>query len=246
MKQNLNRKVCGEFPEFCYKVYDCEDYAKQLINNGIFRLYCRCYYQNIEDLSRCDSTEGFGHTSEPGIYPVGLVSPNPNEKTIWAKEYGYQEHHVEYGNKTYYFCTSLPDANFDYIKERFGKYIVKIDNPKKLAEDINEYLINLGKKYLIQGCKVVYNKGQKLEKKLTDNERLDLAYTQKPKSYSSECEFRFVALGLEKPCEQECEHFDGQSERTELMCAYIEVNLGRQLSYMNLLNSQNIPIGDMA
>ena len=73
----MDKKVCGEFPEFCYKAFKCEDYAKQFIYSGIFRLNCLLYCRNMEDVSRRDPTEGKGYTKEPGTVTVGWVSPNP-------------------------------------------------------------------------------------------------------------------------------------------------------------------------
>lgn len=193
--KELKNNICGEFPDFCYKTYDCEDYANQFVFSGKFRLGCLGYYRNIEDIFRCDQTEGFGCTREPGEFSVGWVSSNPKEKTIWAIEKGHQEHHSELGNKIYCFSTYLPEVRFGHIL-KMGNYIVKINNPRKLAEDINEYLLHLKKRFLIVGCRVVYNKGQKLEEKLTDNERLDLAYKQKPEKFSPECEFRIIAIAM--------------------------------------------------
>lgn len=229
----MGKKVCGEFPEFCYKAYNNKDHAKQFIYKGIFRLNCRYYCRNMEDASRRDPTEGVGLTKEPGIVTVGWVSPNPAEKTIWTKENSYQEHHIELGNAIFCLCTCLREVNLDYMKERFGKYIVKINNPRKLAEDINEYFISKRQRFLIEGCKVVYNKGQKLNRKLTNNERLDMSYKQKPESFSPDQEFRIVAIKFrelsEQPCELKCKYLSGQLEPE---CKFIEVNLGKQLNYL--------------
>ncbi len=121
------------------------------------------------------------------------------------------------------------------MKKTFGKYIVKINDPKKLAEDINDYFIRTGQKIKIEGCMAVYNKGQKLEKKLTDNERLDMAYKQKPESFSLEREFRIVAIKFGEPCKEECKYLSGQFEQVEPDCKFIEVNLGRQLDYLSFV-----------
>jgi hypothetical protein len=188
----------------------------------------------MEDAPRCDPTEGRAHTIEPDIVTVAWVSRNPSDKTIVTREQGYQEHHPEYGNGLFCFCTSLPDVNLDHMKESFGKYIVKINEPRKLAEDINEYFIRNGQRFLIVGCSVVYNKGQKLDKKLTNNERLDLAYKQKPEKFWPDYEFRIVAIKFGDPCNLECEFLDGQ---LDMKCKYIEVNLGKKMDYLSLVNT---------
>jgi len=228
-------KVCGEFPNSCYKVFKCKKYAEDFMHRGTFRMGCQLSYKAIEDESRRDPTEGRGCTKEPGIVTIGWVSPNPTEKTIWTREQGYQEHDTELGNAKFCFCTCLPDVNLDYMKERFGRYIVKINDPRKLAEDINDYFISTGQKFLIEGCRVVYNKGQKLDRKLTRNERVDMSYKQKPENFSLDHEFRIVAFKLGEICPDECKFLSGQFEPK---CkSYEEVNLGKQLNYTQLFES---------
>ncbi len=121
------------------------------------------------------------------------------------------------------------------MKDKFGIYIVKIDDPRKLAETINDYFISKGQNFLIVGCRVIYNKGQKLERKLTDNERLDMAYKQKPESFSLEREFRIIAIRFGEPCKEECKFISGQFEQFEPDCKFIEVSLGRQLDYLSFV-----------
>jgi len=229
----MKKKVCGEFPDFCYKAFKCEEHAKQFLESGTFRMGRLLSYREIEDESRRDPTEGCGHTKEPGIVTVGWVSPDPAEKTIWTREQGYQEHGIELGNAKFCFCTCLPEANRAHMLENFGKYIVKINDPQKLAEDINDYFFSVGQRFQIVGCKVVYNKGQKLDKKLTNNERFVLSYKQKPESFSPDCEFRIVAIKFrkssEQPCELKCKYLSGQFEP----CRFIVVNLNKPLNYLS-------------
>jgi len=224
------RDVCGEFPEFCYKAFACEEYAEQFMEAGIFRMGCPFYYKAIEDQSRRDTTEGTGHTLEPGLVRVGWVSSDPEEKTIWTRKQGYQEHYIEQGNPKFCFCTSLPDTNLDYMKKQFGRYIVKIGEPRKLAEEINDYFFDQKQKNLIVGCRVSYNKGQKLHRELSDNERFELPYKQKPESFETEREFRIVAIKLSEVCDSKCKFLDGDAE---LECKFVEVNLGKQLSCLS-------------
>ena len=229
----MNKKeVCGEFPDFCYKGFDLVKYAEQFMNNGTFRMGCLRSYRKIEDESRRDPTEGSGHTKEPGIVTVGYFSPNPAEKTIWTREKGYQEHHIEAGNQIFCFCTCSQEVNLNYMSKRF-KYVVKINNPKKFAEDINDYFFNNGQNFLIWGCKVVYNKGQKLEKQLATNERLDLPYKQKDEKFHDDCEFRIVAIKRSGTCASECKFLDGEVEPE---CKSVEVDLGKKLNYLSLVN----------
>jgi hypothetical protein len=233
----MKKIVCGEFPEFCYKAFECEDYAKQFIDSGIFRLNCRYHCRNMEDQFRRDSTEGSGTTKEPGIVTKGWISPNPAERTIWTKEAGYVEHHSELaGNGVFLFCTSLPYVSLDHMRESFGKYIVKINNPRRLAEDINNYFVSIGQRFLVEGCRVIYNKGHKLQRELSANERADLSYKQKEfKEFHEDCEFRIVAIKLGEPCKEECKYLSGQFEQVEADCKFIEVRLDKSLNYARFI-----------
>ncbi len=228
----MEKKVYGEFPEFCYKVYNNEDYAKQFIECGNFLMGCIRSYKYIEDQARRDPTEGSGLTKEPGIVTSYGISPNPEEKTICVKEYGYQEHHTELSNTKFCFCTSLPDVDLAYMKKQFGRFIVKVKEPRQLAEDIDEYFIGNGEKFRIEGWRVDYNKGQKLERELTNNERVDLSYKQKPESFYLDCEFRIVAIRLGEVCTKPCIFLD-EDEEVEPECKSIEINLGKKLSYLS-------------
>ena len=227
----MEKKVFGEFPEFCYKAYNNENYAKQFIDCGNFLMGCINSYRYIEDQSRRDPTEGNGLTKEPGIVTSYGISPNPEEKTILKREFGYQEHHTELSNTRFCFCTCLPDVDFEYMKKQFGRFIVKIEKPRKLAEDINDYFISSGQKFLrIEGRRVVYNKGQKQERELTNNERVDLSYKQKPESFRLDCEFRIIAIG--KICGKECKFLSGQFEQFDPECKSMKVVMNKPLKYL--------------
>lgn len=230
----MKKEIFGEFPEFCYKAYNKEDYAKQFIDRGNFLMGCIHSYKYIEDQSRRDPTEGSGLTEEPGLVTVGLFSQNHTEKPIWTRMHGYQKHHTELSNAKFCFCTCLPDVDLAYVKKQFGRFIVKIKEPRQLAEDIKDYFISSGKKFLrIEGRRVVYNKGQKQERKLTNNERMDLSYKQKPENYRLDCEFRIIAIG--EPCQEECKFLSVQFEQVVPDCKFIEVNLNKSLKYAQLI-----------
>ena len=228
------RDVCGEFPEFCYRAFKCEEYAKQFVENGIFRMGCILSYRASEDQSRRDTTEGTGHTIEPGIVTYHGFSKDLKDKPVVQRKLGYQHHTFEQSNRTYCFCTSLPRVDFGHMKCSFGKYIVKITDPRKLAEDINDFFWDQQRKFLIEGCYVVYNKGQELDRKLEDNERLDLAYMQKPQSFESDCEFRIVSIGLGDVYNSGCK-FLYEDWGAEPACKFIDVNLERALDYVCLV-----------
>ena len=232
----MSGKVCGEFPEYCYKAFECKEYAESFMNKGVFRMGCQHSYKAIEDEQRCDGTEGIGLTKEFGPITLFGFSSNRNEKPIYRQEMGYQEHHIESCNARFCFCTCLPEVNREHMEKSFGEYIIKINDPRKLTEDINGYFIKTGQKISIVGFRVIYNKGQKLDYELTDNERAELPYKQKPKDFIDDCEFRIVAE-LKKVCTGECKFLSEEFEQVDPECKFVEVNLGKQLNYTQLCES---------
>jgi len=226
--------VCGKFPEYCYKAFECEEHAKDFIDQGTFRMGCQLSYTAMENEQLRDSTEGKGLTKEWG--PVTFVgfSQDRNEEPIYMQKMAYQENHIESGNAKFCFCTCLPSVQREHIKENIGKYIVKINNPRKLAENINDYFFRDKQKVLVVGYFVVYNKGEKLGVKLGVNERLDLAYMQKPESFSLDCEFRIVAIKLGEVCNGECKFLSGGLDQDDPTCNHITIELGKGLDYTQL------------
>lgn len=234
-------KVCGEFPEFCYKGFDCEEHAKLFIEQGTFRMGCLLSYGEIQDKKRCDPTEGTGCIKTPGIVTSVWFSKNPAEKPIVMREWGHVEHTPTHSNAKFCLCMSLPDVDLGHMKNTFGNYVIKINDPRQLAEDIDDFYISKGPRILIGGCRVVYNKGQTLDAELPDNEMLDLSYKQKPEHFSADREFRIVAIKFGEPCPNECHFLDGQFEQVAPECRFknsgtfsrgLVVTLGKPLNYV--------------
>ncbi|MBW8000573.1 MAG: hypothetical protein FVQ80_00945 [Planctomycetes bacterium] len=220
-------KVCGEFPEFCYRAFECKEYAEDFMDRGTFRMGCQLGYKTMENEARCDPTEGSGLIKVLAIVTSYSFSNDSTEEPICSQEMGYREESSKQCNPKFCFCTSLPEVDRNHMKT-FGKYIVKINNPRKLAEDINDYFTNNEEgKFLIVGCYITYNKGQKVDRPHLKNEILDMSYKQKPESFSDDREFRIVALKLSESCIDECKFLSGTDE---LKCIRKTVNLEKPLN----------------
>ena len=230
-------KVCGEFPEYCYRAFECKEHAESFMNKGVFRMGCQLSYKAIENERLRDATEGSVSIRVPGIVTSYGFSQDRAEEPICLQKMGHREESGGSGNPRFCFCTSLPDVDHNHMKT-LGKYIVKINDPRKLAEDINNYFANNEKgKFSIEGMDIVYNKGQESDRQLTNNEKADLAYKQKPECFSPNCEFRIVAIKLGELCKEECKYLSGQFEQVEPDCKFIEVNLEKPLDYTQLCES---------
>ena len=111
-----------------------------------------------------------------------------------------------------------------HISNEFGKYIVRISNPRKLAEDITSFLENMPHKFAggIEGLTVKYNKGHIFDKDMGNIERTALSYSQKPEKFSPDNEFRFVSIIMDRPSIQYNED-------------YLYINIGNKLEYAEII-----------
>lgn len=99
------------FPHVLYRGFTQLSYALDFIQSGRFRLGRLDVYQDIEDISRSDNSEGMGH----------FVSPDGASM------------HFELGNPTYLFCCSVGDVDIAFLRRRMGPFIVRITQPNQLT-----------------------------------------------------------------------------------------------------------------
>ena len=162
-------KLIGEYPDTLFCSFDCLDYAQQFLT-GSMRFGTVIGYRRIEDEGRRDTTEGVGHYTTNG----------KNTK-------------IQFCSNVFYTLCCHRDLN-SAIDTNHGKYIVEIDNPLYLAEELTKSLRELKLKHFggIEGVVIEYNKGKEKNKKSDSHQKSRLTYCQKPSKYSSENEFRFV------------------------------------------------------
>lgn len=161
----------GCYPKTVYRVFDKLEYATDFLN-GRFRFSRIQNYKNIEDALRRDDSEGESHVVYNGL-----------------------SHHSSFASNLVYilcFHKTLKAAR----QSKFGKIIVKIKNPKKLAAKITAWLEEQPYQYIggIEGINIEYTYGQEVDTKPESTERARLIYAQKPSYFSDENEFRFVFI----------------------------------------------------
>ena len=164
-------KAHGEYPKILYKSFDTLEFAQQFLS-GYIRFGNVLEYKEIEDENRRDITEGTGHYSTNG----------KDTKIMFAS------------NVCYALCCHKDIMSA--LKSKHGKYIVEISNPLHLAEELTSSLSNLTSKHFggIEGVHIDYNKGEEKANKLVSHTSSRLTYSQKPKRFLHENEFRFVFI----------------------------------------------------
>jgi hypothetical protein len=188
--------VCGNFPSKLFRFFDKIEYAESFLA-GHIRCLRNHHYQAIECKNRRDQNEGSGFYLKEGLVTSVLVSPNLEEVAECRKETGNVKHHVSFGNAVFLLCTSGPDADLAALRAKFGKYVVEINEPEKLAHDIDSELKKLGQRFLIDGQNVSYTRGGVFPSDSNETLLTDLAYKQKDPRFSDEQEFRFCLIGMD-------------------------------------------------
>ena len=170
------------FQHVLYRGFTQLSYALDFIQSGRFRLGRLDVYQDIEDISRSDNSEGMGH----------FVSPDGASM------------HFELGNPTYLFCCSVGDVDIAFLRRRMGPFIVRITQPNQLTLLIDDFLKEKQIKTFggIKGTQVQYNKGQIVRDELNAANRAFLSLSQKHQCFAEEHEYRFYAIiNIECPIE---------------------------------------------
>jgi hypothetical protein len=160
-------------PNKLLRFFTQEDHARSFMA-GKVRFGLLEYYKTIEDL-RQDETEGvaaFSWRTRPT--PVHYTGSSVNAHFILS--------------------TVHPEADRSVLTRRFGRYIVRINDPVALLERINA--VWRAHPWASGHCAikpVVYNKGESLEPTPSLIPPWEYSYCQKPrKDFVMEREFRYV------------------------------------------------------
>lgn len=129
-------------------------------------------YKSIENTARKDETEGVSC----------LVVDGTSTQSMFARTCPY----------VYCFHRTLQAAE----NSEFGRFIVSVNSPRDLADDITRVLPQLDEKFWggVQGIFVEYTKGDSVSTIPSGEEMARLNYAQKPGEFELEEEFRMVVL----------------------------------------------------
>lgn len=215
-------KAHGRYPKFIYRAFTRRIYAEEFARCGKFHMGNLRVYSSLEDVARGDHSEGEGHFQRFGTVTSVDFVPRSDESFV-SYAPGYVQTHTELLNPKFVLSCSLPGVDLNYLRSRFGSWVVRIDDPRRLAQEISTYLGGLRDRFSgVEGCVVHYNKGGKVGASLSDIAWTRLSYSQKAASYGSEREFRLVAFSTGKPS-------------SWLDRNYLMIDLGRALDYATVI-----------
>ena len=212
-----------ELPTFVYRAFDNETYAKDFVDSGRIRLRALRKYQDIEDLTRRDSTEGVAHVRFPDVVTTVHYNAETGEAHS-SQGPGTMHSHASMGNQIYILCTSLPQVDIQYLREQFGRHVVRIGQPRRLATDLQRALDSAqgSVRGRVDFSNVEYTKGDLVAADPGPGERYRLSYIQKLREFAPQHEFRFAVI------------VGGAARPTDLSDS-IDLDLGGRVSYAELL-----------
>lgn len=217
-----NLKAHGRYPRFVYRAFRERLFADEFAHHGRFRLANLRVYAAIEDPSRRDRSEGQGQFQRLGTVTTVDFVPGSDESFV-SQAPGYVHAHTELLNPTFILSCALPGVDLSNLRSRFGVWVVRIDDPRRLAQELAGYLGQLADRFAgVEGCVVHYNKGGRVRPALSNIAQTRLSYSQKPATFSPDKEFRFVTHAMGSP-------------RSRFNHDYLSVDLGRSLDYVNVI-----------
>jgi hypothetical protein len=165
--------ISQETPPVLLRFFEEEDHARSFVQ-GTIRFGLLERYWTIEG-SRRDGTEG----------KVSVFWNLPLQNPVHYDGSSLNPHYI--------LSTSHPEANTRRLMEKFGSYIVRINNPIELLQRIEiawkRCPLAIGRCVIEE---VVYNKDSFLEPTPGLLAPVNYSYSQKAKSFEEEREFRFV------------------------------------------------------
>jgi hypothetical protein len=214
------------FPEVLYKGFPRREHAEAFCS-GQVRFCTLEHYRETEDGVRSDQTEGIGvvhRNSEPGR-PLRRMT-----QKVESTHAGIEKLKIEAREQEYFVCCfSMADrGGIDQLPERFGRYYVEVNSPRRLFYDLREAIQCdkvLGRDPpVLQAGAVRYDKGRYVGSLSDEREIRALPWLQKPAFYAEENEYRM--------------HFRCAGDLSLSQPSYT-LSMGRDLDYCRVLEREN-------
>lgn len=189
--------VTGSFPYPLYRAFDKEEYAQRFVEHGILQLRPLPCYQRIEDINRKDKDETEGRLVINRDRPVLTLDKKSGKILSHKNEFGPVYYGTSSINLRYILCFSGPQVNVRYLACQYGKYIVCLNQPMKLVDDIVAHLErrpDLPSGMMLDCIQVRYDKDQLVSEfpEPASQDRTRISYGQKDPKFSADCEYRLV------------------------------------------------------
>ena len=172
MLQSTQRWIVIETPNSLLRFFKKEEHARQFVA-GSARFGVLEYYREIEDVRR-DASEG-----RSSVY---FRAPHPIHSTVTSL------------NRYYILSTAHADADVSLLVRKYGRFIVRINNPLALLERVrvawqqHELAID-GGAFI---APVEYTKDERRDADPLFLSPVHLTYSQKHRLYEKDREYRYL------------------------------------------------------
>jgi hypothetical protein len=193
--EEVQQRICARLtrlPDTLLRFFDKEDYARSFLG-GKIRFGLLDHYRAIEG-SRRDDTEGRESFEWNRKAPQVFIA---NGEVVGR---GVSDQNIQYSgsslNPYFILSASHPQSDLQALARKFGRYIVRIDNPQELLRRVKDFWRNHTWALEDSACigPVVYNKGKLLGADPYLIAPPHYSYSQKPAAFEAEKEFRFVLV----------------------------------------------------
>jgi hypothetical protein len=137
-------RAFGDFPPLLFKGLKHREHAEDLVRRGRLRLSVVECFAGIEDPARADRTEGKSHLQIAGDVTKVAFDAAGNPLRTW-QEPGFINFSGEMVNPVFIACFCYPpEGDPTRVLAKFGRYVVRIADPRRFAREITDWLTNEG------------------------------------------------------------------------------------------------------
>jgi hypothetical protein len=183
-----NRKDRQEYPKYLLRVFSERNRAEDFLANGKFDIQLIQTYRDIQDENRQDKDEGEGRLKIRGDIPVIKINRDGNILSV-NRQPGCYEYSHSHLNPTYIFCMAGPQVDSSHLVKKYGQFLVRINNPRALIEDVEDFFSNRAWVELVE-CP--YNKDEEVLMLPSVDARVLLSQSQKNEKDSPDKEWRLI------------------------------------------------------
>lgn len=181
-------------PTFLYRAFEEKQYAEDFVKLGKFRLGLMEMYKSIEDQSRQDRREGESSSYIKTNVMEVKIARETNE--VIGTEFVSGRLHVRgsFIEPIYLLCTAGPTVDLTYLREKFGNWVVQINDPSRFLSELRNATptnpnIEVGKCSIEA---VSYTKDEDVDIDPDSFEAIRITWTQKSRDCCRQCEYRYV------------------------------------------------------
>lgn len=183
-----NKEDNQEYPQYLLRAFSKRNSAKDFLASGKFDIKLIQTYRDIQDESRQDKDEGEGRLKIRGDIQVIKINRDGNTLSE-IRQPGCYEYSHSHLNPTYIFCMAGPQVDPSHIVNKYGQFLVRINNPLALIKDIQDFFSDRAWVELVE-C--TYNKDDEVIRLPSVEECVLLSQSQKPEKDSLDKEWRLV------------------------------------------------------